>query len=401
MTKSTPPARSLLLTFIPAVVVNFLTCIAVAQDSSPATVSNSSPLTKILHDVRAEYRLPAIAAAVIVDGMLLDYDAIGVRKYGESEPVTRDDQFHLGSCTKAITATLLARLIEQGRIRESLTIAEAFPEWRNSMRKDYHDVTFAMLISHWAGFPPTSRSWPEGMSHRDVRQLPGDPRAQRLEYVRRMLLQTPVSNPDTRYSYSNAGYTVVAAILEKTLNISWEKLIQQEIFDPLQMKTAGFGAMGTAGKIDQPWQHRARPEGSEAESLPIEPGPAADNPVAIHPGGGIHCSVRDWSQFVMAHLTGKQPDGTRYLTRKSLRWLHTPYRDGDYAGGWKVLPRKWGDGNVLHHNGSNTMNFAIAWLAPRKKFAVLVVTNQAGRDEPIACDKVASAAIREFLTRQK
>lgn len=400
MMKLTFPAR-LPLTFIPTLVLHLLTLVAVAHEPTPSVPAPHSSLTEILHDVREEYRLPAIAAAVIVNGKLQHYDAVGVRKYGEPEPVTRDDQFHLGSCTKAITATLLARLIEGQRIRESVTIAEAFPEWRDSMKKEYHDVTLPMLISHWAGFPPTGRSWPDGMSHRDVRQLPGDPRAQRLEYVRRMLLQKPVSKPNTRYSYSNAGYTVVAAILEKTLDRSWEKLIQQEIFGPLQMKTAGFGAMGTAGALDQPWQHRARPVGMNVESLPIEPGPSADNPVSIHPGGGIHCSVRDWSQFAIAHLTGKQPDGTRYLTAKSLRWLHTPYRDGGSAGGWKVLPRDWGDGNVLHHNGTNTMNFAIAWLAPRRKFAVLVVTNQAGHKEPIACDRVASAAIQKFLTHQK
>jgi CubicO group peptidase (beta-lactamase class C family) len=384
------------------VAVIFANSIASAQDvAKPQADSARSRLATILHEVRDEFNLPALGAAVVVDGKLLDYDAVGVRKRGEAVPVTRDDQFHLGSCTKAMTATLLARLIESQQIRESLTIAEAFPEWKETMLEEYRDVTFPMLLSHRAGFPPSGRSWPDGMSHLDVRNLPGEPPQQRLEYVRRMLLQKPVVEPGTSFSYSNAGYTVVAVMLEQALDTSWEKLMQQEVFEPLQMTTAGFGAMGTPGQIDQPWQHRALPVVSKITSTPIEPGPSADNPVSIHPGGGVHCSVRHWSQFVIAHLTGKSPAGTQYLTEKSLEFLHTPVSDGEYAAGWMILKRGWGDGTVLHHNGTNTMNFAIAWVAPKRKFAVLVVTNQAGSDEAKACDRVASSVIRNFLADKK
>ena len=374
------------------------TSFVLAQDVTANQAENSSPeLTKILQEVRDEFNLPALAAAVVIDGKLLAYDAVGVRKRDDEVAVTRNDQFHIGSCTKAMTATLLARLIDNGQISESLTIGEAFPQWKGAMLKEYLNVTLPMLVSHWAGFPPTGRSWPDGMSHQDVRDLPGAPSQQRLEYVRRMLLQKPVVEPGTSYSYSNAGYTVVAVMIEQALDTSWEKLIQKEVFDPLQMKSAGLGAMGTPGKIDQPWQHRALPVVSKLTSRPIEPGPSADNPVSIHPGGGVHCSVSDWSQFVIAHLTGKSPSGDQYLSEKSLQFLHTPFSEGDYAAGWMVLERGWGDGTVLHHNGTNTMNFAIAWVAPKRKFAVLVATNQAGSDEPKACDRVASSVIRQFL----
>src|SRR5262245_25961425 len=71
-------------------------------------------LTDILEAARAKYDLPAMAAAVVV-GERIATGAVGVRKYGDPTPVTRDDQFHLGSCTKSMTATLCGMLVEEGK----------------------------------------------------------------------------------------------------------------------------------------------------------------------------------------------------------------------------------------------------------------------------------------------
>jgi hypothetical protein len=62
--------------------------------------------------------------------------------------------------------------------------------------------------------------------------------------------------------------------------------------------------------------------------------------------------------------------------------------------GWIVTERKWGGGKVLTHNGSNTMNYSVAWVAPKRKFAVLVCTNQGGEEAAKACDEAAGTLIR-------
>jgi hypothetical protein len=64
-----------------------------------------------------------------------------------------------------------------------------------------------------------------------------------------------------------------------------------------------------------------------------------------------------------------------------------PASKGDgYAFGWGVCPRDWAGGKALNHAGSNTMNFCDAWLAPAKKFGVLVVCNQGGDAAAKAAD---------------
>jgi len=157
------------------------------------------------------------------------------------------------------------------------------------------------------------------------------------------------------------------------------------------MKSAGFGAMGTVGRIDQPWQHRI----VNGKIKPVSPGPLSDNPPAIGPGGTVHCSIGDWAKFIARHLTDGSETG-RLLDATSYKFLHTPPFDKTHALGWMVLQRPWG-GRVLHHAGSNNANYCVAWLTQRRKWAVIVATNQGGDVAAKACDDVAAAMVRKYL----
>jgi D-alanyl-D-alanine carboxypeptidase len=92
-------------------------------------------------------------------------------------------------------------------------------------------------------------------------------------------------------------------------------------------------------------------------------------------------------------------DGEPLLRAETLAALHTPPAGADYALGWAVTKRPWAPGPILTHNGSNTMWFCVAWLAPEAKFGVLVTCNQG--DAAKACDAVAAACIRRFRPTAK
>ena len=85
------------------------------------------------------------------------------------------------------------------------------------------------------------------------------------------------------------------------------------------------------------------------------------------------------------------------MSPESFARLHTPAVGAgeSYAMGWVVTERAWADGTVLTHNGSNTMWYCVAWLAPKKDFAVLACTNQGGGAAQKACDDVAGALIQK------
>jgi CubicO group peptidase (beta-lactamase class C family) len=363
-------------------------CVLASTPNVSSAPSTPEDLNSILEPVRKKFDLPALAGAIVTSKGLIAVGAVGVRKYGSDTAVTVNDQFHLGSDTKAMTATLLATLVEEGKLSWTTTIDQVFPDLAPKMNPAYRKVTLETLLAHRAGF--SDDSWPKGKDFGDVHSLPGTPREQRAEYVAMVLSEPPASEPGSQFLYSNRSYAVAGAIVEKVANDSWENLMQKRIFGPLGMDTCGFGAMGTPGKIDQPLQHKL----ILTWHRPIEPGPRSDNPPAIGPAGTVHCSVPDWGKFVTAHLRGERGE-SGILKPETFKHLHTQPFGGEYGFGWMAADRPWANGRALNHAGSNTQNFAIVWMAPQRDFAVLVVTNQG--DTFDACDAGAWALIQHFL----
>ncbi len=130
---------------------------------APAVESfGASPqdVTTLLEPILAETKVPAIAVAVVsVDGppTLLALGACGVRdasKEGDQQsPVTRDDLWHLGSCTKAFTATLCGVLVEAGELRWNSTVGELLGRDVVDMHPGWKDVTLDELLHHRGGAP--------------------------------------------------------------------------------------------------------------------------------------------------------------------------------------------------------------------------------------------------------
>jgi CubicO group peptidase (beta-lactamase class C family) len=295
-----------------------------------------------------------------------------------------------------MTATLIAMLVEQDKLRWDITLSEALPYMTEEMHPEYRNVTLRHLLDHRGGLPSKYRGWPEGKSFTDMHNLEGSAMEQRLTYARMILREEPEARPGTEYIYSNAGYSVAGVIAEQTMKEPWESLMRTMLFEPLGMSTAGFGAMGTPGRIDEPWQHMIKDD----KLVSVEPGRLSDNPPVLGPGGTVHCSIRDWAKFVIEHLKGTRGTGS-LLKSETFKLLHTPGFGGDYASGWVVTEQVWGGGKVLTHAGSNNMSFAVAWIAPIRGFAVLVASNQDGGDVAKACDEVCWMLIREFLLNEK
>ncbi len=108
--------------------------------------------------------------------------------------------------------------------------------------------------------------------------------------------------------------------------------------------------------------------------------------------------LADWSKFIAVHVAGARGE-TDFLKPETFAKLHTPPDDGDYALGWMVTRRPWAGGVALTHTGSNSMWFAVTWLAPGKDFAVMAVTNSGGSSAPAAYDEAVGAMIQSFLDR--
>jgi len=346
-------------------------------------VVGDNAVTQALKPIRQKFNVPAMAVAVVTSDGIKYVGAVGVRKRGTEVPVTLDDLWHLGSDGKAMTSTLIARLVERGQLRWNSTLGEIFPDLAPQMNPEFQKVTLLQLLSHRAGLP----------ANLDLERYGGtDAPALRLQAAREYLAQKPHSTPGSKYAYSNLGYIIAAAVVEKITGQPWEQAIAKEVFEPLQMKSAGFGGTGTPGQIDQPWPHTA-------DGQPVaKNGPGMDNPPVMGPAGRIHCSIQDWARFVQDQLRGDRGESA-LLKPESYQTLHTPPFGNDYALGWGVVDRSWAGGKALNHGGDNTMNFANVWVAPKKDFAILVCVNQSGNIAFQASDEAVGAMI-QLLQKQ-
>jgi CubicO group peptidase (beta-lactamase class C family) len=176
----------------------------------PCPREGNTEIADALESILRRHRLPAMGAAIVSATGDVEIAVVGVKKAGSDVPVTLEDRWHIGSCGKAMNATVVARLVERGQLRWDTTVREVFAELAEAFETPLGSVTLAQLLSHRAGLE-------RNLDYAALARF-GPPRAQRLEAVReagRMKLLRP---PGAEYVYSNLGYAMAGAIVEETVD---------------------------------------------------------------------------------------------------------------------------------------------------------------------------------------
>jgi CubicO group peptidase (beta-lactamase class C family) len=346
-------------------------------------------LRERLEKVRRRYDLPDLGAAIVVGDKVVAASAVGVRKYGTNIPVTQDDPFHLGSITKVMTATLIGMMVEDGVLRWNTTMEKMFPDLVRSMQPAYRNVTVLQLLSHTGGFP-----YSPSMPMDKITALGKNGAERRYAYVKAAIADPPQAAPGTKVIYSG-GPVVVIAYIERKMKKTYEQLMQERVFWPLGMTTAGFGDhMASEGEVDAPWGHRE----TNRKTTPIEPD--HHSPVnGREPVGGAFCSMIDFGKFLAFHLQGSRGRG-ELLKPGTFRVLHTAAPGGNFAPGWSIEYPDWAEpekGLVLSHTGSIGTHVAMCWVVPWENYALCVGTNAGG--DPKQADEALGDIFRYLLAR--
>jgi|GEM_PF-653942 len=355
------------------------------QSAKPiaSDLAADAQIAALLQSEIKTYKLPAMAAAVVKDGRLIGSAAVGVRKMKDPTEVTIDDPFHLGTNTKALTATLIGCMVDQGKLRWESTIAETLGREIPGIHPDFAGVTVDQLLHHRSGLLARGPSEVWNAAQR----AKGTASAQRALYVEAMLTAVPAKRAG-EYQYSNAGYAVLGMIAETVGGKPYEQLMQEQIFMPLGIPSAGFGPAGEFEKVLAPWPHL---DGAATFT---------DNPECISSSARVHMNIRDWAKFANFQL-GHQPTPPllKPQTLEHLQALQGVVKDDEmgYACGWFRPYRAWAGGRTLHHVGGNMVNFSEIWLAPSKDFGVMVACNEGNPESAEACEAVAAALIERFL----
>lgn len=271
-------------------------------------------------------------------------------------------RWHVGSNTKAMTAALYGRLVDQGRCNWTAKVPQMFPGVR--VHPAWTDVRIAEFLSHASGLTDdvVNAAW---LDERHADRTPAVD--QRHRFVE-LLLGAPPGGRRGQYRYGNANYVLIGAAMENATRLSWERLMQDELFATLRMGGAGFGAPPRDGL----WGR----EPTENGPRPVDPAGIADNPAVLWPSGGVNLTPGDYATFMSMLLRGGEP----LLRRETLQRLLTPATaEGRYAGGWSLAGPSSDPACELLHDGSNTLWFASARLDRAAGRGYAGLANQGGQ----------------------
>jgi D-alanyl-D-alanine carboxypeptidase len=351
--------------------------------------SSAESLDAWIDSVRRQHNIPAMGAIVFRADTVLARGIAGVRRSNSMAPVEARDRFQLGSNTKAIIATVLATLVEEGKLAWTTTLADAFPEWRDSISADFRAVTLDLLLSHHAGISPFEDT--DARDFRSIPRLSGTPTQQRAAFTAWVLRGKPAGPVGGKGTYSNGGYTIAGAIAERIAGESWESLVRARVFKPLEL--TGAFAWSDSPDVNQPWGHYETRGGTR----PVDPrDPGERVPPIIWPAGSVELSLEDYANFLQINLRGLQGRNTPLLKATTIKHLHTsPVSPPDrYGLGWGLQDFDGAPASV--HVGSAGTFYAITIIQPTRDLGVAVFANAGGERATAAATEAVKALIRRF-----
>ncbi|MFI0404502.1 serine hydrolase domain-containing protein [Actinomadura sp. 3N508] len=296
------------------------------------------------------------------DGKLVHCAGFGFADRERRIPARCDTAYDVMSITKQFTAAAVMKLEMAGRLR----VTDRIGEFLGPVPADKRQITLHHLLTHTAG-----------LDDEDVGGDDYDPvsRDGMLSAALKSKLQ---SAPGAEFHYSNVGYSVLAAIVEKVSGVGYERFLAEHLFAPSGMTRTGY----VLPRWERDQVAVEYDETGTSQGRPYEHPWAADGPHwYLRGNGGLLSTPRDMFRWHRAL------EGDRVLSVRAKRAMFKPHvlvgeRDGDrfyYGYGWGVV--RTGDGRrAVEHDGGNDWSFGEFARFPDHRTMVFWITNHAYRE---------------------
>jgi CubicO group peptidase (beta-lactamase class C family) len=335
--------------------------------------------------------IPGCAVTVVSRDRVIAQKTYGITDVRSQTPVTASTVFRAGSITKSLTALAVMKLREEGRLDPDAPLDHYLPEFSIKSRfPDARPITPRLLLSHQAGLMGD--------------YLHGIMGAQRLtpqELVQALHDEYLDAPPGERFLYSNTGYGLLGALIERVTGRRYEEYVNTEILEPMGMEHAALELT--------PVLTPRLASGHMPHALGFFPGgdkknaPVAYLPIRDSAAGALLTDICDLGTYVQFLLRDKETDGTHIITNASfmemIRVQPAPERvfvAVDYGLGlMRHTFRYPGVDDIIHHSGNVNGFYSMMLFSPSRGLGLALLTNSSGGFFPSY--RICSLALRRYL----
>lgn len=316
------------------------------------------------------WQIPGMAVAVVQNDNVIFAEGFGVKKLGESDPVDENTLFGIASTSKAMTATAMGMLVDEGLVHWDDPVIKHLPGFQLSDPWVTQNVTIRDLLRHSVGVGRLTGNRIEFMPNRTRREM--------MHYLRYHEFEQPFRSASV---YSNAMYMVAGEVIAEVSGMSWDEFLKERLHGPLGMNRTNTSiTQFSDSETNIAWPHQE----INGEVQPI-PRRNFDN---VGASASVNSSVLELSRWMRFNLGDPGVlNGIRYVSQSTMREIHHPQfvsRMGDINGplltyglGWDITDYK-GRRMLRHGGATDGMNTNLIIL-PTENIGLIIVTNNFNR----------------------
>jgi CubicO group peptidase (beta-lactamase class C family) len=354
------------------------------------TVTDLEGLDRFVDQGMRRARTPGASLGLLRPGRPPFVKGYGFRNREAKLPATPRTIYGIASVTKSFTALAVLRLSEHGLLKVSDPVVRYLPELRIPGASARRPITLHHFLTHSSGLPPLPSIYYTSM--RSVRRDPPyDPRVARrvgvdpdhapidtyAELMRYLSTEryTLLGPPGRQFSYSNEGFGLLGAVIERVSGRTYESYLSEELLRPAGMGSTTFDTGILFRQPEVTTLYSPRWTGRRHALVPSE---EWWEDTCLRGAGALRTNVLDLLRYVEIFLTGGRVGRERIVSPPSIAAMlrpHVPVDRGLFYGyGLAVRPDYHGTPLVFHSGGLKGVSSLIA-AVPRRGVAGAVLSN--------------------------
>ena len=331
-------------------------------------LKDMTPIEELINGTLEKYGVPGLAVGIVSGNDLVYCKGFGRKDLNKEGAADGNTRFPNASVTKAMVATCLGILKDQGKLDWNVPIREYVPEiqFKDPMARD---ITLTDMLSHNSGLSRNDYSW--------VNFYPKDFSTE--EYVKRIGYIEPDRPFRSGYEYNNFMYTLAGYIVEKLSGKPLKDFLKDNIFDPLGMKNSGCTLKGFRDAKNSALPYKRQFDKTVPSEYLSFDGMAG--------AGGTYSTLNDMAKWIACNINGGEFNGKRIISEKVMEEIKTPRTVVPetpeercaamplccYGFGWNVQPYR--GHRMLNHSGGTDGYAIYLTYMPDEKLGIMLYCN--------------------------